>query len=412
MRAYYGSRFSTNQTATPEGFLVCHNVPVARTGWQEYLGEEIGATDMTGKVVKVFRSPEEVFSPAAIASFEGKLLTSEHPSELVTPQNATRYSRGVVTNVRQGSGGDSDMLLADLVVHDQQLIDEIQAGKREVSCGYDCTYAAADDGTYQQQQICGNHVAVVKEGRAGSRVSIKDSQNEKVKGVSSMPKIVNKVSLPGKRPSMTSFLTAIGLKQFATDAEPEEIMDAMNAMADENGVDPEDKKEAAKDEDPIAALSAQVAQLAAAFAAFSEGGAPAPAADPLDAAIAELEKPASDNEEESHTIPAENFDEAGPVSSPEDRPTPALTGDTAYKLAALKAMKPVLAAMKDPAERKLAVDAALASFAVKPANPGAYAGISNGQRKPTGDGAPVAVDPTQLGKDIAKKHNPHYKERV
>lgn len=176
MRAYYGSRFSPNKTATPEGFLICHNVPIARTGWYEYLGDEIGVADMSGKVVKVYRSPEEVFSPAAMASFEGKILTDEHPPDLVNPDNATRYAKGAIQNVRQGSGVDSDLLLADLVVYDQQLIDEIQEGKREVSCGYDCIYVDAGDGTYQQQQICGNHVAVVKNGRAGDRVAIKDSK--------------------------------------------------------------------------------------------------------------------------------------------------------------------------------------------------------------------------------------------
>ncbi|MGO4147936.1 DUF2213 domain-containing protein, partial [Paenarthrobacter sp. YAF11_1] len=142
-------------------------------GWYEYLGEEIGADGMQGKVVKVYRSPEEVFSPAAMASFEGKVLTDEHPPEAVVPDNATRYTRGVVQNVRQGSGGDSDLLLADLVIYDQTLISEVQDGKREVSCGYDCVYEPfssdgpdIDQQTYQQRQICGNHVAVVKQGRA------------------------------------------------------------------------------------------------------------------------------------------------------------------------------------------------------------------------------------------------------
>lgn len=398
MRAYYGSRFSTNMTATPEGFLICHNVPIARTGWYEYLGEEIGVEEKRGQIVKVYRSPEEVFSPAAMASFEGKVLTDEHPPEAVTPNNATRYTKGVVQNVRQGSGGDSDLLLADLVAYDQNLINEIQEGKREVSCGYDCLYEAMEDGTYQQRQICGNHVAVVKNGRAGDRVAIKDS---KPKGVFKMPKLSKKQGKSG----MTSFLAAIGLKQFAADAEPEEIMDAMNAMADEAGAEEEEMK----DEDPtIQALSAKIDQLAAVVATLTQGAADEDPEKQIDAAIAELEQPSADNEEESHTIPAESFDEEGPVSNPEDRPKSALTGDNAYKLAALKAIKPILAQISDPAERKRVADAAIASFKGKPAV-NTYGKIK--PKKPVVDSKTTVTDHSQLGKEIAKKYNPHYKER-
>lgn len=69
MRAYYGSRISEHMTKTPEGFLICHNVPIARTGRQDYLPQEIGMEG--GRLVSVIRTEEEVFSPQAIASFEG-----------------------------------------------------------------------------------------------------------------------------------------------------------------------------------------------------------------------------------------------------------------------------------------------------------------------------------------------------
>ena len=44
MISYYGYTISPNQIETGEGFLICRNVPVARTGTQEYLGREIGLT--------------------------------------------------------------------------------------------------------------------------------------------------------------------------------------------------------------------------------------------------------------------------------------------------------------------------------------------------------------------------------
>lgn len=407
MRAYYGSRFSPNQTATPEGFLICHNVPISRIGWYEYLGEEIGVDDKAGKVVKVYRSPEEVFSPAAVASFEGKILTDEHPIGMVTPDNATIHTKGTVQNVRQGSGEQSDLLIADLVAYDKALIDEIQEGKREVSCGYDCIYEAMDDGTYQQKQICGNHVAVVKSGRAGDRVAIKDSKSEIPKGEKRM-----KIKYPGKKAGgVTAFLAAIGLKQMATDAEPEEIMDALNAMAEEQGT--EGKPPAADEGDPaVQALAAKVDQLTALVSKLVAGEQKEPAPeDAIDAEIAKLEgtKPAVDtDEEESHTIPAESMDEEGPVAPAEERPKSALTGDNAFKIAALRAIKPIIAEIKDPAARKRATDAAIASLQGKPVAR-TYAAIK--PQNPAKDAQPVA-DPAQLGRDIAKKHNPHYKDRA
>ncbi|MCL6442061.1 MAG: DUF2213 domain-containing protein [Alicyclobacillus sp.] len=174
-KAFYGSRFSPNQTMTPDGFLIAHNVPIARTGWYHYLGHEIGLPHSND--VMVYRDPDEVFSPAAMASFEGKPLTDGHPMDGVNPDNAQTYVKGAVQNVRRGKGDESDLLLADLIVYDKILQDEIRAGKREVSAGYDCEYEPLPNGGYAQKNIVGNHVAVVEKGRAGDRVRIKDQRS-------------------------------------------------------------------------------------------------------------------------------------------------------------------------------------------------------------------------------------------
>ena len=82
---YYGTRLSENiSRREPEGYLLCLNVPVARTGVQEYLPEELGITE--GGVgppgmIPVYRPEEEVFSPETIASFEGMAVTNDHPPD-------------------------------------------------------------------------------------------------------------------------------------------------------------------------------------------------------------------------------------------------------------------------------------------------------------------------------------------
>ena len=63
MLAYYGYTISPNQIETGEGFLICKNVPIARTGTQDYLGSELGLSGGdSDRIIEVIRSPDEVFS--------------------------------------------------------------------------------------------------------------------------------------------------------------------------------------------------------------------------------------------------------------------------------------------------------------------------------------------------------------
>ena len=113
---YYGTRLSENiSRREPEGYLLCLNVPVARTGTQEYLPEELGLPPRTASggnlvggnltrnkqapqcgaapiesaelspgppgLVSVLRPEAEVFSPETIASFEGMPVTNDHPPD-------------------------------------------------------------------------------------------------------------------------------------------------------------------------------------------------------------------------------------------------------------------------------------------------------------------------------------------
>ena len=172
---YYGTRLSENiSRREPEGYLLCLNVPVARTGTQDYLPEELGLSPGSA-VIPVLRPESEVFSPETVASFEGMPVTNDHPPDGVDSGNIRSLQKGHAHNVRRGSGEESDLLLADLIITDPVLIDAILEGKREISCGY--TYELhEEDGQYIQRKIRGNHVAVVDAGRAGHRVSIRDRE--------------------------------------------------------------------------------------------------------------------------------------------------------------------------------------------------------------------------------------------
>ena len=356
MIQYYGYTISPNQIETHDGFLICRNVPIARTGDQDYLGSEIGLDGAeAGKVLAVHRSPEEVFSQATMASFEGKPVTNDHPPGIIGPDDVRLYEMGHAENIRRGAGEWADYILADLHIHDRELIDAIQGGKREVSCGYECEYIPNEDGTYSQKNIRGNHIAVVDRGRAGKRAAILDSNT--IHPAENPPE--RKVTMKSK------ILELFGLA--AKDRSPEEIaqmaQDAASVM-DEGGdgsVQPPEKKETeekpAADEcggSPFesiddAALDGLLEKLMARKAA-KEAATKEADGDPLEETIKALTGEATSDPEGAHVVPAEEMDEGRGACG-------AGAMDKALAAGILKAMRPVVAGIKDDKQRVAVSDA-------------------------------------------------------
>lgn len=187
-RYYTVSKLGEKRSLTPEGYLLCLDVPVARTGEMLYAEGEISGEDGEAilggpdKLIRVSRGQEDLFRPETIASFEGKPVTLGHPDEFVSPQNVKQYSVGSMSNVRRGTGIEDDLMLADLLITDQQAIDAVQKdGIEEVSNGYEADYEQQQPGRAAQRNILGNHVALVERGRCGPRCAIGDEAMAKKK---------------------------------------------------------------------------------------------------------------------------------------------------------------------------------------------------------------------------------------
>ena len=172
---YLTGTVGEKRSTTPEGFLVCHDVPIARTGTQLYTDDEVPIEPGPDGLVRIVRDDAEVFRPETLASFEGKPVTVNHPDEFVNPENWKNLTVGFVQNVRRGDGIFNDLLVADLVITDADGIEYVNRELPEVSCGYEADYEQTDPGYGRQQNIIGNHVALVDKGRAGSRCAIQDS---------------------------------------------------------------------------------------------------------------------------------------------------------------------------------------------------------------------------------------------
>lgn len=428
MGAYFGSKLSPHIVKNPAGFLICKDVAIARTGTQKYLGREIGIDDRPNDIVTVYRVEEEVFNPKAMASFEGCPFTEEHPLDFVQPHNSDALVKGTVVNVHRGTEKDRDLLLADIIIYGKQEIDFVESKeKREISCGYECEYIPYKDG-FKQVNIIGNHVALVSAGRAGQRVAIQDTAK-----VSLNNKNVERSKRMGyripRKSNVSDFVKAVGLKTLAADAEPEEVQEMVEGLVDE-------KHQAEKDAEPIviepevepdthdeeiAELKEQIQNVKDAIYAMLDSDEEEIEEVVEDEetgveALDELENELASDEDVLEQIEEVEEDDAGIEDIIEDEETcdedeeeveAAVTTDSILELA--RVIKPIIASVPDADKRKRMSDS-LAKVLKKHAkkasdsSSNSYAKMLN-RTKDSEIGQNV-----DLGKEIAKRYNPHYKE--
>ncbi|MFI7782650.1 hypothetical protein EN46_01985 [Citrobacter amalonaticus] len=182
MKYFFKTRLGNTRYQLADGSILFKDVPIGRTGEQIYGAEELPdlTPDSDGLIV-VRRTPDEVFSERTIASFEGMAVTIGHPKDFngniifVTPENWRRLANGHIQNVRRGEGANSDLLLADVIVKTPEAIQAVEDGDDEVSCGYNADYRQISPGVAEQYAITGNHLALVPNGRAGSRCALGDA---------------------------------------------------------------------------------------------------------------------------------------------------------------------------------------------------------------------------------------------
>lgn len=172
-----------------------------------------------GTVQRELRLPEEVFSLSTLNSMKLKPVTLNHPTELVTQDNADKLQVGSLGDNPSWSKEwehknweevtDGINCAIDMIITRKDAIDAILNGKQALSMGYTCDLEMAEPGAtwcgveydFIQRNIRYNHCAIVDSARAGDNAKIElraDSEDAvledmvtKLDGGTSMLKKIN-----------------------------------------------------------------------------------------------------------------------------------------------------------------------------------------------------------------------------
>lgn len=209
---------------TPEGYLMDRPV-LTSTGIFEYQNPD-------GSTRRELRLPEDVFDEESLKSYLGKPVVITHDAGLIDKGNVHRNQIGTILSVGKKSGND---VRADIIIHDTNELRD--CGLKELSLGYNLDLEETP-GTWHgqeydaiQRNIRINHLALVREARAGdrARLNIDGRSSEEIeilKGGKVMAK--KKIRNDGVL-SPDELLKAIEeykkRRQTASDAEDEEIVE-------------------------------------------------------------------------------------------------------------------------------------------------------------------------------------------
>ncbi|WP_287497799.1 DUF2213 domain-containing protein [Pandoraea sp. CB10b_02] len=252
MRFYTIQKLGPKRSLTPEGFLLCEDVPVARTGEMLYAAGEVPVEAGPDGLIRISRTPEEVFRDETLASCMGKDITLDHPEDFVQPSNYSGLTQGVMLNPRR-STSEPDLLVTDLLIKHPDAITAVQDEEiEEVSLGYEADYEQVSPGRGVQRNIVVNHVAIVPRGRCGPRCAIGDKEPE--------------MKTKDSKPRRSAWLDRLMKAMRAKDAEGvEEALEEGQKAMDEESDEEREKREAAerdgKTADAIAALAKTVKAL-------------------------------------------------------------------------------------------------------------------------------------------------------
>lgn len=180
MIVYDKNTFGSNRDIDTNGYLRVEECNISKCQIRPYLGKEIPNYKEFGlepdKIYNVYCPKEEL--EKAAPTFNNLPLTREHIE--VDVESVPKEK--IVGSLGDHASFEYPYLKNNLIIYDKKDIDLVMSGKKkELSCGYRYTpvrqsgEAEGQHYDFVMTDIIGNHVALVKQGRAGRDVMVADS---------------------------------------------------------------------------------------------------------------------------------------------------------------------------------------------------------------------------------------------
>lgn len=155
-----------------------HN-PISKVGVFPYMGRSISDECEPDKVYYVYRSADTLSQSVPTWDNPPKPFINDHE---MLGEGFSKIDDRPVQGVIHNPVFENDTLYADISVYSESLKKKIEDGKKELSLGYFCKYRK-EKGVYKgqaydyvQEDMVGNHIALVDNGRCGSDVKVFDSK--------------------------------------------------------------------------------------------------------------------------------------------------------------------------------------------------------------------------------------------
>jgi len=162
----------SSHTLTGDGYLVTPAV-LARAGIHKYFATELGLTDRKpNEIISVYRSAETL--QESVDSFESQTITLDHKWT-----SASNWKANAIGDVHDVEMRGEEMY-GTLIIRDADAIATVRKGKTQLSNGYSARLVRkpanhrGQEYEYEQQDLRGNHIAVVTRGRCGHSCRIAD----------------------------------------------------------------------------------------------------------------------------------------------------------------------------------------------------------------------------------------------
>ena len=226
------------------GYWEIKNNPISKVGVFPYMGRSISDECEPDKVYYVYRPATTLEQSVDTWDNPPKPFINDHE---MLGEGFSKIDDRPVQGVIHNPHFEDGVLYADLSVYSESLKDKIANGKKELSLGYFCKYRK-EKGVYKgqaydfvQEDMVGNHIALVDNGRCGSDVKVFDS-----KCTMDSLEIPDDKILDLKKNEDSANITTTETKD--SDMEKEEIKKEVE-VKDEELEKKEEVKETVKDED-------------------------------------------------------------------------------------------------------------------------------------------------------------------